>query len=702
MHRRIALFVIGLGLASLPCRAQEAPPEPEDAVPEADGAPPATDASAPVAAPATPTTPAADAPQYTETMVVTASRVEESLLDVPVSTSVVGPAQIETSPADNYADLLRGVPGLNVVQTSARDINFVSRGATSTLATSQLALVDGRSIYQDFFGFVMWDVLPVNFDEIQQIEVLRGPGSAVWGANALGGVINVRTKSPRDTPGGLFTVGAGERGTRSSGVRWGQAFRRGSYRLAASWFEQDPWPRNDALPDGTPLPPEAAFANEGAQQPKLDLRFDWDPSEKRRFSYRLGAAGTSGIMHSGIGPFTIDPATRMSYGEVSYAGPRLEAKAYVNWMDGDAVNLLNTLPFAFLNKTWVADATWRSPVSERSLLLIGGNVRVNKFDLSLAPGEDSRNEAGAFAEFQRQVGKRGLLSAGARLDWFDTVGLAAAPRLSYVFKAREDQSVRFAWSRAYRSPSLINNFLSTAVPNIITLDPSNPPFVFVTFAEGNAHLREETVNAIEVGWTREAGPHVITAAIYRNDISDNIDFYPAVYYSPEDPPIGWPLRRDQVPRDTMPKLFTYRNVGKVRAQGVEFSWNATWRHGISTVATYAFQDDNVAVDDDDREPLNVNQPPHHQLTLGANVIRGPWRASITVTGVDRAFWSDVLDERFWGWTDSHVLLSSSAGWEGKHLGVRVNGTNLLDGAVQQHVFGDIIRRKVTAELRVRW
>src|SRR6185295_4295540 len=141
----------------------------------------------------------------------------------PVSITVVGAEKLAATPADNYADALRGVPGLNVVQTSARDVNFSARGASSTLSTGMLALVDGRSVYQDFFGFVAWDFLPVSFDEIQQIEVLRSPGSAVWGANALSGVINVRTKSPRDIQGFSGMVGGGERGTLEGAARWAGA-----------------------------------------------------------------------------------------------------------------------------------------------------------------------------------------------------------------------------------------------------------------------------------------------------------------------------------------------------------------------------------------------------------------------------------------------------------------------------------------------
>ena len=116
-----------------------------------------------------------EAPKYEDQVIVTASRVEQKLVNAPATVSLISAQTIASAPSASYAELLRGVPGMNVTQTSARDINLVSRSATGTLSTSQLALIDGRSIYQDFFGFVAWDFLPVNPSEIKQIEVIRGP-----------------------------------------------------------------------------------------------------------------------------------------------------------------------------------------------------------------------------------------------------------------------------------------------------------------------------------------------------------------------------------------------------------------------------------------------------------------------------------------------------------------------------------------------
>ena len=274
----------------------------------------------PPAAGQQPAQPEAAEPTYEETVVVSGSRAQEKLVNTPVTMTVIGPRQIESATSQNFAELLRTVPGLNITQTSARDINVTSRAATGTLATGQLALLDGRSLYQDFFGFVMWDFLPVNLNEIKQVEVIRGPASAVWGANALYGVINVITKTPREMQGTTATLGVGafERtGGEDAGSLWylsgthATAINdRWAFKLSAGGYVQDPLsrptgfipgsPKTPAAPNGTPYP---AYRNTGTTQPKFDGRLDYDYEDGRQLSFTGGVSGTEGIMHTGIGPF---------------------------------------------------------------------------------------------------------------------------------------------------------------------------------------------------------------------------------------------------------------------------------------------------------------------------------------------------------------------------------------------------------------
>ena len=132
---------------------------------------------------------------HAETVVVLATREPVPMMLAPGAMSVVDSRDIETSAAENVPDLLRGVPGVNLSQTSARDLNVNTRSASGILANSMLVMLDGRSFFQPLYGAVYWDLMTVSAGEIAQIEVLRSPASALWGANALNGVINVRTKS---------------------------------------------------------------------------------------------------------------------------------------------------------------------------------------------------------------------------------------------------------------------------------------------------------------------------------------------------------------------------------------------------------------------------------------------------------------------------------------------------------------------------
>lgn len=266
-------------------------------------------------------------PAFEEQIVVSASRVEQQLVNAPASISVITTQTIENSPATNIGDLLRAVPGVNVTQVSARDVNVNSRGATSTLATSQLALVDGRSIYLDFYGMVMWDFVPSNPHEIKQIEVIRGPASAVWGANAMSGVVNIITKSPRelaaDRPNAL-TIGVGAFQRTAQGVTRdaGSLFYvngsraevvndRVAFKVSAGYLTQDPLPRPVGAINNAARTAYPDYINTGTSQPKFDARVDYSFEKGGTLIFNGGVSGTEGVIHTGIGPFDIQNGSRL-------------------------------------------------------------------------------------------------------------------------------------------------------------------------------------------------------------------------------------------------------------------------------------------------------------------------------------------------------------------------------------------------------
>ena len=325
-----------------------------------------------------------------EVTVESASKVASKLVDAPATMSVVTSETLAAQPAQNMADTLRSVPGVNVIQTSARDINLTARQATSTLATSQLVTVDGRSVYLDFFGLVLWDLVPSpTSGEIKQIEVVRGPASVVWGANAVNGVVNIITKTPRENEGlgvvlgaGFFDRDEGSREAEGTGYQFNGSFSYAnaindtwSYRLNGGYFNSDPYSRPvgnvparlpspggstpaarrraPRCPGASPIggaafPADAdqpgAFENAGTSQPKFGLRFDQDFANGGRITYEGGYYGTEGIIHTGIGPFRLESGSYMAYGRVGYTKGALRVNAFGNFLDAEAPNLLLTDP----------------------------------------------------------------------------------------------------------------------------------------------------------------------------------------------------------------------------------------------------------------------------------------------------------------------------------------------------------------------
>ncbi len=646
-------------------------------------------------------TPAPQPPVVKETIEVTASRVEQPVLDAPVAVTVVHREQIDTAPAGNYADLLRGVPGVSAIQTSASGLSIRTRGPTKIIENAQLVMIDGRSIYLDYYGFVIWDYVPVSLDEIEAIDVMRGPGSSVWGSNALNGVINLRTRSPRDLAGGLVTATLGERGERAATVRWAGATGPWSYKVSGGFFEQDPWPRANTLPDGSPFPFGYTYPNRPTRQPKADVRVDRDLGTDAMLSMRAGYAGTQGIFHSSIGPFAILPGSHVNYEDVDYNRGAFELKAYSNHLIGDAPSVLNGILFKFENRTTVLEATNRTLAGEKQMFVYGLSGRDNHFDLSLAPDRHTRRDGGVYVEDIAAVAPWLELNIGARADHFATLGTVVSPRLSVILKPSPDQSIRLAANRAYRAPTLVENYLNTAVPNVLFLGAQ--PFIFVSRTIGNDQLKQESIDALEIGWTMQRGPLSLSVSVYRNSLRNNIVFLPTQFFGPADPPPGWPAPASTVPLFALPKTFSFLNVGTVRNSGLELSAETKLDSGLHLQAAYSYQRDPQVAAFVAGVPLPVNKPPHHSGSVSAYVRGKRWMGSSSIAYTGAAFWADILDSRFWGTTPAYTLVNAALGCSvSKRTEVVLSGTNLLNRQVRQHVFGDTIGRKISIEVRQRF
>src|SRR5688572_15208017 len=505
-------------------------------------------------------------PVYEEQVVVTATKVEQQLVNAPATVSVVTADVIASTPATNYAELFKSVPGVNIAQTSARDCYITMRGAASTLATSTLALLDGRSIYLDFFGFVAWDLLPVNPNELKQVEVVRGPGSAVWGANAMNGVVNFISKTPRELNGNSATI---QFGAMNRDVEGGQQLGTGSlfgisatharavndrwaYKISAGGYTSDPLARpTGTIPNstGTQYP---NFVNQGTTQPKFDTRVDYD-AENYKLVFAGGYSGTEGIFHTGIGPFD-SQGVGIGYGTMRYSRGGLKFNFFTNILNGDAIGLLaigtngQPINFVFDTKTYDFEAGNVNLIGTKNVLSYGGNVRFNSFDLSIAPRGDSRTEIGGYIQDEIFLHDKVRLNIGARIDKFDNIeDPVFSPRVVLILKPMPNQAVRVSYNKAFRSPSLINNYLETTIVNQLNLGAINPAlngviYNFPVRAIGNESLIEESTESFEVGYTGVIRNRAtVSAAVYFSRNQDEIFFTQTGRYLPPSQPPGWPL-----------------------------------------------------------------------------------------------------------------------------------------------------------------
>ncbi|MEM8931063.1 MAG: TonB-dependent receptor [Acidobacteriota bacterium] len=669
-----------------------------------------------------------DTPQVEDVIVVTATRTEQRLQEVPVAMTVISAEQLANTPADDYGDVLRSVPGLNVSQMSARDVQIAGRSATSSLSNNQLVLLDGRTVYLDFFGFVMWDLLPVDFREISQIEAVRGPGSAVWGANALGGVVNLITKSPWELTGTALTLGGGELGSLYGNVSHATAGDDWGFKISAAYSEQDPYDRPTGIvPGSDPPTPYPDFVNEGTEQPKVDLRFDKTfANGEQYFSGSVGWAETDGIVHSGIGPFDIQPGSGLNYFNLRWSKGVTQVNVFGNFLDGSATNLLTVgadlqpLLFDFVTDTLNIDFSNSEQIG-RHTLTYGGNYRHIEFELSIA-SDDSREEVGIFFQDEIELSDTVTWLVGARWDDIDPVGDVVSPRTSLLISPSPNHNFRISYNEAFRAPSLVENFLDTTIVNAIDLGPILDPFLrpflgplpsipyfFPSLAVGNAELQEEKLTAYEVGYvgTFNGGRTTFTAAIYRNELEDGSDFFQNASYNPFNPPPGWapfpinlldPLTQLGllVPLN-LPSSFSYRNIGERIDEGIELSLDyrpsPEWHFSVN----YSHQAEPELTGVDITE---TNIAPENRFNLALSWNGDKWFADSTVNYVDEARWTDVLDSRFWGTTDDYTVVNLS-------IGVRLNdtvtlsvlGNNIFDEDVQQHIFGDIISRKIVGQVR---
>lgn len=505
--------------------------------------------------------------------VTTVSRHDEKLFTVPAAMTVLTRSEIQDMGALVVPEALREVPGLNVAQITADTWGVGARGFQWQYANKLLVMIDGRSIYSPTSGGVRWEDHPVFLGDLDRVEVVRGPGSSVWGSNAVNGVINIISRSAFETTGTLAFAGTGNELESIVGAR--QGFRL-SDKVAVRVYGQYQSQHDNILPGG-------ASAEDGYRLGFGGARLDWTPTEEDTVTWQAGWHQRRTDYVRPLGSLALPP----DYVTVSTV-PIRSTGAYAsgNWRhawDEDTSLTLNaywdrrvrrTPQFDETIDTFDLEAVYQARPSENQQLSAGLSYRLlkSRFDEGFFAFDPNRSRPRLFSGFIHDEisfkAARLKLGLGTKVEHHNTTGWNLQPSLRLCWEPGPNSLVWAAASRAVRTPTLIEQ--TTALDAVVfppgVFDPALPASIRIY---GNLDLKTEKLTAIEAGWRwKNAAGVSLDVAAFAYDYRDYV-IVTADSVSVQAFPPGLILGQ------------TYANgiVGESYGGEVAFTWNPrpSWR-----------------------------------------------------------------------------------------------------------------------------
>ena len=427
-------------------------------------------------------------------LVISASKAPEKALEAPARVEVISEREIESRPAVSPVDHLRAVAGVDVAQTGVQSTNVVARGFNNIFSGALHTLTDYRmagipSLRVNFLHFI-----PSNNQDMQRMEVVLGPGAALYGPNTANGILHILTKSPLDEQGTTVSLGGGQQSTFQGEFRTAHAFSdrfgiklSGQYLQSEEWRYDDPveaaerqnYDTNLALYRGFLM--QAAGITQAEADERIarvarrdfdvqryggELRADWRVAPEVTAVFQAGMTNAaSAIELTGLGASQVKD-WRYSYVQARASWRRLFAQVYQNQSDaGDTYLLRNGAPITDRSRvtaaqvqhgfdlgsrqsfTYGADYTYTNPVT-------GGSIN-GKYE-----NDDETTEYGAYLQSETAVAPWMDLVLAGRIDHSSAIpDVVFSPRAAVVFKPMEGQAIRFSYNRAFTTPSSLNQFL---------------------------------------------------------------------------------------------------------------------------------------------------------------------------------------------------------------------------------------------------
>ncbi|HKN33953.1 MAG TPA: TonB-dependent receptor [Terriglobales bacterium] len=437
--------------------------------------------------------------------VTSVSKRTQKVADAAAAIFVLTQEDIRRSGAASIPEALRLVPGVQVARIDENKWAISSRGFNGRFANKLLVLIDGRSVYTPLFSGVYWNAQDVMLEDVDRIEVIRGPGATLWGANAVNGVINIITKSAKATQSALVAAGGGTEMQGFSTLRYGGRLNKATaFRGYAKYFTVAA--SNDPL---------GRAANDNWNSLRGGFRGDWTPDGPDSLTFQgdlyRSRFGETLTVPSLDAPYssTFPNRGRISGGNVLGRWTHTFGLSSTSLqMYFDNTNISDNSLFTDRQNIFDIDFQHTIHVSDWQQFIWGIGYRSiadrnnSSFVVSLLPDHSRLNEVSGFAQDEISLfDKRLQLTIGSKLEHNDFTGLEVEPNARILWNITPNQSVWTAVSRAVRTPALTERGLQLISAVIPPGGPGNPtPLPVEATVFGSNQFKSEDLLAYEAGY----------------------------------------------------------------------------------------------------------------------------------------------------------------------------------------------------------
>jgi iron complex outermembrane receptor protein len=596
--------------------------------------------------------------------VTSVSKKEQKLSRIASAIFVITQEDIRTSGATNIPDVLRLVPGLDVAQINGNAWEISSRGFNAQYADKLLVLIDGRTVYSPVFAGVYWDVQDVPLEDIDRIEVIRGPGATVWGANAVNGVINIITKSARETKGGLLTAGGGTYepgfGVAQYGGNLGQAT---SYRVFSKGFDYNSFPSLSGQNghDGSDL---------------LHGGFRVDSTLSKQDSLTVQGDLYEGHEEDIVNNTILTPP----FGEVvtestSLSGGNVLGRWNHTFSPHSDTNLQVYFDRAARNSILYGESTNTSDIDfqhhigwgSRHDFVWGVGYRYISYATTGSVYTSFIPPSGGFQLFTSFVQDeialkpdRLYLTIGAKLEHNDFSGFEFQPSARIAWNVTKSNMVWASYSRARRTPNPEDRGLNVGFAAF----PGQGGLPVLLTLLGSPDTVSENLNAFEVGYRAQLRANIsLDLSTFYQRYGDLRTLEPGAPFLELNPP---------PPHLNVPLIFANKMHGESHGIEMAVNWKVTDRWTLSP--GYAFEGIHLHTNPGSLDTTSVaagqDNTPDHQVQLRSNLAlprRLEWNTSVYFVG--RLETEQV---------PSYTRLDTGLTWRGsERLALSLVGQNLL-------------------------